>query len=114
MRISDWSSDVCSSDLYGMDNIDPDKSLKLLVVEASDRILSGLPPRLSNAAAERLNELGVEMHNRERIVEVRADGMLTADGTLLPASMMVWSAGQLGRAACRERVCTSVYNSVGA
>jgi NADH dehydrogenase len=33
------------------------------------------------------------MHTGERIVEVRADGMLTADGKLIPASMMVWSAG---------------------
>ena len=78
---------------YGMDHIDPDKSLKLLIVEASDRILPGLPPRLSAAAAERLAELGVEVHTNERIVEVRADGMLTADGKLIPASMMVWSAG---------------------
>lgn len=78
---------------YGMDNIEPDKSLKLLIVEASDRILPGLPPRLSGAAAERLAELGVEMHTRERVVEVRKDGMLTADGRFVPASMMVWSAG---------------------
>ena len=78
---------------YGMENIEPDKSLKLLIVEASDRILPGLPPRLSNAAAERLAELGVEMHTRERIVEVRENGMLTADGKFIPASMMVWSAG---------------------
>lgn len=78
---------------YGMDNIEPDKSLKLLIVEASDRILPGLPPRLSAAAADRLAELGVEMHVRERIVEVRKDGMLTADGKFIPASMMVWSAG---------------------
>lgn len=78
---------------YGMENIEPDKSLKLLIVEASDRILPGLPPRLSAAAAERLDELGVEMHTRERIVEVRENGMVTADGKLIPASMMVWSAG---------------------
>ena len=78
---------------YGMDNIEPDKSLKLLIVEASDRILPGLPPRLSGAAAERLSELGVEIHTRERVVEVRPDGMLTADGKFVPASMMVWSAG---------------------
>ncbi len=78
---------------YGMDHIEPEKSLKLLIVEASDRILPGLPPRLSAAAAERLAELGVEMHTRERIVEVRSDGMVTADGKLIPASMMVWSAG---------------------
>ncbi len=78
---------------YGLEKIDPDKNLKLLIVEASDRILPGLPPRLSTAAADRLAELGVEMHTGERIVEVRADGMLTADGKFIPASMMVWSAG---------------------
>ncbi|KVW94623.1 NAD(P)/FAD-dependent oxidoreductase [Thiobacillus denitrificans] len=78
---------------YGLEKIDPDKSLKLLIVEASDRILPGLPPRLSAAAAERLAELGVEVHTNERVVEVRRDGMLTADGKFIPASMMVWSAG---------------------
>lgn len=78
---------------YGMDHIEPDKSLKLLIVEASDRILPGLPPRLSGAAADRLKALGVEMHVNERVVEVRKDGMLTADGKFIPASMMVWSAG---------------------
>jgi NADH dehydrogenase len=78
---------------YGLEKIDPDKTLKLLIVEASDRILPGLPPRLSAAAAERLGELGVEIHANERVVEVRADGMLTANGKLIPASMMVWSAG---------------------
>jgi NADH dehydrogenase len=77
----------------GLENIDPDKSLKLLIVEASERILPGLPPRLSAAAADRLSELGVEMHTGERVVEVRADGMLTAGGHFIPASMMVWSAG---------------------
>lgn len=78
---------------YGMDHIEPDKSLKLLLVEASDRILPGLPPRLSAAAADRLKELGVEMHVDERVVEVRKDGLLTASGKFIPASMMVWSAG---------------------
>ena len=78
---------------YGLENIDPDKSLKLLIVEASDRILPGLPPRLSGAAAERLAELGIEAHVNERVVEVRKDGMLTASGKFIPASMMVWSAG---------------------
>lgn len=78
---------------YGMDKIEPDKSLKLLLVEASDRILPGLPPALSAAAAERLAELGVEMHTRERVVEVLPHGLLTASGSVIPASMMVWSAG---------------------
>lgn len=78
---------------YGLEKIDPDKNLQLLLVESADRILAGLPPRLSAAAAERLRELGVQIHTNERVVEVRKDGMLTQSGRFFPASMMVWSAG---------------------
>ena len=78
---------------YGLEKIDPDKNLRLLLVEASERILPGLPPRLSASAAQRLRELGVQMHTGERVIEARADGMLTASGRFIPASMMVWSAG---------------------
>jgi NADH dehydrogenase len=78
---------------YGLEKIDPDKNLRLLIVEASERILPGLPPRLSASAAQRLRELGVEMHTGERVVEARADGLVTASGRFIPASMMVWSAG---------------------
>ena len=78
---------------YGLENMDPDKHVRLVLVEASPRILSGLPPRLSNAVQQRLDELGVETHTDERVVEVRRDGLLTASGKFIPASMMVWSAG---------------------
>lgn len=78
---------------YGLEKIDPDKHVRLVIVEASDRILSGLPPRLSTAVARRLDELGVEVHVNERVVEVRHDGFVTASGKFIPSSMMVWSAG---------------------
>lgn len=78
---------------YGLDKIDPDKHVKLLLVEAADRVLSGLPPRLSAAVMERLTDLGIEAYTGERVVEVRADGFATASGQFIPASMMVWSAG---------------------
>lgn len=78
---------------YGLEKIDPDKHVRLVIVEASDRILSGLPPRLSTAVAKRLDELGVEVHVNERVVEVRPDGFVTASGKFIPSSMMVWSAG---------------------
>jgi len=78
---------------YGLENIDPDKHIKLVLVEAADRVLSGLPPRLSAAVMERLTDLGIEAHTGERVVEVRPDGFATAGGKFIPASMMVWSAG---------------------
>jgi NADH dehydrogenase len=35
----------------------------------------------------------VEVHVGERVTEVRRDGLATASGKFIPASMMVWSAG---------------------
>lgn len=78
---------------YGLENLDPDKHVRLIIVEAAERILSGLPPRLSQAVSQRLGELGVEVHAQERVVEVHSDGLTTASGRFIPASMMVWSAG---------------------
>lgn len=78
---------------YGLEHIEPDKSLHLVLVEAAERILAGLPPRLSQAAATRLRELGVEILTGERVVRVDADGLHTASGRFIAASMMVWAAG---------------------
>lgn len=78
---------------YGLENLDPDKHVHLIIVEAAGRILCGLPPRLSQAVQQRLGELGVEVHANEPVVEVHSDGLTTASGKFIPASMMVWSAG---------------------
>lgn len=81
---------------YGLDDIDPDKNLRLVIVEAADRILPGLPQSLSASVIERLNTLGITVHTGERVVEVRNDGLRTASGKFIAAGMMVWSAGIKG------------------
>ncbi len=78
---------------YGMNRIQADQSLRILLLEAGPRILPALPERLSNAAAERLRELGVEIRTGAKIVEAKPDGFLTADGELIPAALLVWAAG---------------------
>ena len=42
---------------YGLDRIDPDKDIKIHLIEAAPRILPALPERLSEAAAELLEGL---------------------------------------------------------
>lgn len=79
--------------IYGLDKIDPDKTLRLVIVGSSPRILPDLPERIASAAASRLHELGVQIHTGERVIEVRENGLLTASGAFIPASMMVWAAG---------------------
>src|SRR3546814_2946448 len=85
MRISDWSSDVCSSDLRRL----PQKrraaaALFIVVLVLERRIIDAVDParRLAPREAAR---------NRER---VGGDRRIDID--------------QIGRASCRERVCQYV------
>lgn len=49
--------------------------------------------RLSAAVAQRLNELGVELHVQRAGRGRAPDGLVTASGKVIPARIMVWSAG---------------------
>ncbi len=78
---------------YGLDRIDPEKDLRIVLIEAADRILPALPPRISDATKELLEELGVEVRTGARVAEVLADGVRLADGEVIPSDLVVWSAG---------------------
>src|SRR5208282_530416 len=39
---------------YGLDRIDPQRDLRIVLIEAADRILPALPPRISTAVLEEL------------------------------------------------------------
>lgn len=78
---------------YGLDRVDPDRDLQVTLIEASDRVLPALPPRLSRLTQALLTELGVKVHTSVRVDEVLRDGVQLADGRLLPAELVVWAAG---------------------
>ena len=78
---------------YGLDTIDPDKHIKIHVIEAGPRILPALPPRLSLAAEHELAHLGVTVHVNQRVVGISEEGIVTADGSMVPAAIKVWAAG---------------------
>jgi NADH dehydrogenase len=78
---------------YGLDTIDPDKHIKIHVIEAGPRILPALPERLSLAAERELERLGVTVHVNQRVVEITEAGIVTDDGGVIPAVMKVWAAG---------------------
>src|SRR3546814_7942009 len=81
MRISDWSSDVCSSDLASLGNY-----LRAIFTALLAIVLLGEAFRTFHAVAFVLVILGVYLMTRGRT--------------------------QIGRAACRERVCQYVSISV--
>jgi NADH dehydrogenase len=78
---------------FGLDRVDPDKDIKVSVIEAAPRVLPALPERLSEATEELLAELGVEVHTNAKVAEVIPNGVRLADGRVLPAELVVWAAG---------------------
>ena len=78
---------------YGLDKIDPEKDIKLSIIEAAERILPMLPERLSSAAEEQLKPLGVNIYTCERVTQVTANAVLTQSGRMIPAELIVWAAG---------------------
>jgi NADH dehydrogenase len=78
---------------FSLDNIDPDKHIRLHLIEASPRILPALPERVSIAARRMLDELNVEVHCDARVAEVLPQAVRLADGRVIDAAMVVWAAG---------------------
>jgi len=78
---------------FGLDRVDAERDIQVNVIEAADRVLPALPPRLSHATQELLAKLGVEVHTSAKVAEVLANGVRLADGRTLPAELVVWAAG---------------------
>ena len=78
---------------YGLDKIDPDRDVKISLVEANDRVLPALPPKLSDSVHLELRKLRVHLFTGERVTEVTAQGVYTHTGRFLPSALVVWAAG---------------------
>ena len=78
---------------YGLDRIDADKDLKIVLIEAADRILPALPERLSKATTGLLDKLGVIVLTNARVAEVKPSAVRLADGREIAAELIVWAAG---------------------
>ena len=78
---------------YGLDKIDPDRDIKISVIEAATRILPGLPEHISLAAQKELQSLNVELRLGERVTRVDNNGVYTEGGGMIAARLVVWAAG---------------------
>jgi NADH dehydrogenase len=88
---------------YGLDKIDPERDLRIVLIEAADRILPALSPRIANAARDLLLKLGVEVRTGARVAEVLAEGVKLADGKIIPSELVIWCAGVRAPACHRAR-----------
>jgi NADH:ubiquinone reductase (H+-translocating) len=78
---------------YNLERIDPERDIRLNLIEAGPRILPALPERVAGAAAELLLGLGVKLLTGSRVTAVTAEGVMFEGGRLLPAELVVWAAG---------------------
>ncbi|MBV9111526.1 MAG: NAD(P)/FAD-dependent oxidoreductase [Hyphomicrobiales bacterium] len=81
---------------FGLDHVDPDKDIRIVLVEAAERILPALPERIAAATLDILDNLGVEVRTKALVAEVRADGVKLATGEIIPSELVVWAAGVKG------------------
>ena len=78
---------------YGLDRIDPERDIKIILIEAADRILPALQPRMSVAVDAELTRMGVIVRTHARVAEVLPNGVRLSDGEIIPSELVVWSAG---------------------
>ena len=78
---------------YGLDRIDPERDIRVTIIEAAPRILPALPERLAQATLRLLGRLHVTVLTGERVTEVSAEGVRTASGQFVAAGLVVWAAG---------------------
>jgi NADH dehydrogenase len=77
-------------------NIDP-RSARILLVEATDRVLTSFPPSLSAKAERSLRRLGVTVLTGRTVVGIDDDGVTLADGDgtteRVASRVVIWAAG---------------------
>lgn len=81
---------------YGLDKINPEKDIKITLIEAAPRILGPLPERMANAVANVLHDLKVDIRTNAMVTEVTPKGVKLKSGEFIPSELVVWAAGVKG------------------
>ena len=87
---------------YNLERIDPERDIRLNLIEAGPRILPALPERIAASATRLLEGLGVRVRTGARVTAVDAEGVQLASGEHIPAELVVWAAGVQAPAFLRD------------
>jgi len=69
------------------------KDVRILLLEAADRLLGGFPPRLSEAAARTLWHKMVEVRHGAAVADYDGAVVRLRSGEVIPAHTLIWAAG---------------------
>jgi NADH dehydrogenase len=67
--------------------------VRILLIEATDRLLTGVPERLHKYTFEHLTHMGVKVQLDSPVSQITARGVVLKDGTTIPSETVVWTAG---------------------
>lgn len=66
---------------------------RIVLIEATDRLLAPFPPDLRQYTVEQLTSMGVEVLFNAKVTGAEPDRVLMADGTVIPSHTLFWCAG---------------------
>lgn len=70
--------------------------VRVILLEATDHLLTGFPERLQNYAVSRLRRMGIEVQLGAVVSEISAQSLRLKSGSLIPLETVVWTAGVRG------------------
>jgi len=72
------------------------KQVRVVLLEAADHLLEGLPKELGDYTRERLTNMGVEVRLKSQVVAIHPDEVLLKDGSRISTETVIWTAGVHG------------------
>ena len=67
--------------------------VKIVLVDSNEQILKELDPALRRTARKKLADLQIEVYNKVKAKEIKADRVILSDGRELPTGNAIWIAG---------------------
>lgn len=77
---------------YGFSEFSSDR-LRVVIVEAGERILAQLPERISSSVTAELEKIGVEIRRNTMVNAIDENAVVTESGESIVAELVVWAAG---------------------
>jgi NADH dehydrogenase len=69
------------------------KQVHILLLEATGRLLTGLPERLHTYTLKRFQHMGIEVQLNSSVSQITSDAVILQNGRLIPTETVVWTAG---------------------
>ncbi len=78
---------------YGFRRLDPQRDVRITLLEGADRILAPLPEKVSQSATQLLKDRHVDVQTRCKVARITQRQVEDADGRVFAADLVVWAAG---------------------